>query len=160
VRDGERLRRGEQYTCTSARFYINLIDALDLNKHPLFEDLDQWKRECWPEQISVLKQLFASCNRDDWAQRLEPIDACASPVLTYAEAPLHGHAQARGTFQEVEGAYYLNPAPRYSMTTATADWSSSDRDVAAARRDLGIDDQHIDLSLSASPHQGSESQNA
>ncbi len=47
---------------------------------------------------------------------LEHTDACFAPVLSMAEAPLHPHNQARGTFIEVDGITQPAPAPRYSGT--------------------------------------------
>ena len=47
---------------------------------------------------------------------LQHTDACASPVLTFAEAPQHPHLRARGTFVEIDGIVQAAPAPRFSRT--------------------------------------------
>ncbi|WP_198042785.1 hypothetical protein [Actinoalloteichus fjordicus] len=43
-------------------------------------------------------------------------DACITPVLTFAEAPAHPHAVARGGFVEVDGVVHPAPAPRFSRS--------------------------------------------
>ena len=45
-------------------------------------------------------------------------ECCISPVLSLAEAPLHPHLQARGTFVEAHGVVQPAPAPRFSRTRA------------------------------------------
>jgi alpha-methylacyl-CoA racemase len=57
-------------------------------------------------------------SRDDWCTRLEGSDACFAPVLTFAEAAQHSHAQARDAFVEVDGLRQPAPAPRFSRTPA------------------------------------------
>ena len=47
---------------------------------------------------------------------MEGTDVCFAPVLDFAEAPLHPHNQARGTFADVDGVTQPAPAPRFSVT--------------------------------------------
>ncbi len=46
----------------------------------------------------------------------EKTDACVSPVLTFKEARLNPHLNARGTHIEIEGLSQPAPAPRFSRT--------------------------------------------
>jgi crotonobetainyl-CoA:carnitine CoA-transferase CaiB-like acyl-CoA transferase len=64
----------------------------------------------------VLAARFKTRSRDEWANLLQHTDACASPVLTFAEAPQHPHLRARGTFVEIDGILQAAPAPRFSRT--------------------------------------------
>jgi alpha-methylacyl-CoA racemase len=57
-------------------------------------------------------------SRDDWSTVLEGSDACFAPVLSFAEAAQHGHAQARDAFVEVAGLLQPAPAPRFDRTPA------------------------------------------
>ncbi|HEY1606622.1 MAG TPA: CaiB/BaiF CoA-transferase family protein [Allosphingosinicella sp.] len=45
---------------------------------------------------------------------LEGTDACVAPILSLADAPLHPHNAARGTFVEVETVVQPAPAPRFT----------------------------------------------
>ncbi len=54
--------------------------------------------------------------RDEWAALFDGSDACATPVLTWAEAPMHPHMAARGTFVTSGGVTQAAPAPRFSRS--------------------------------------------
>jgi alpha-methylacyl-CoA racemase len=60
-----------------------------------------------------LAATFRSKPRDHWCALLEGSDACFAPVLSLAEAPLHPHNAARGTFVEQGGIVQPAPAPRF-----------------------------------------------
>jgi alpha-methylacyl-CoA racemase len=69
-----------------------------------------------PALRSLLEARFRTRPRDEWCALLEGTDSCFAGVLTMAEAPLHLHNQARGTFVEVDGVVQPAPAPRFSRT--------------------------------------------
>jgi alpha-methylacyl-CoA racemase len=73
----------------------------------------------WPALRAQFSALFRSKSRDEWCALLEQTDVCFAPVLSLADAPLHSHNAARGTFAEVGGMLQPMPAPRYT-TTPTA----------------------------------------
>ncbi|HEY0953678.1 MAG TPA: CoA transferase [Roseateles sp.] len=53
--------------------------------------------------------------RDEWCALLERSDACFAHMLTLDEAPLHPHAQARGSFvKTAAGDWQPAAAPRFS----------------------------------------------
>jgi alpha-methylacyl-CoA racemase len=60
-----------------------------------------------------LTARFRTRPRDEWCQLLNGIDACVAPVLSLAEAPLHPHNEARGTFRDRGGRIEPAPAPRF-----------------------------------------------
>jgi alpha-methylacyl-CoA racemase len=65
-----------------------------------------------------LEELFRMRTRDEWCGLLEGSDVCFAPVLTMAEAPMHPHNAARGSFIEMDGVVQPAPAPRFSRTPA------------------------------------------
>jgi alpha-methylacyl-CoA racemase len=62
-------------------------------------------------------EVFLSRTRDEWAEVLEPAEACATAVLSMGEAPTHPHNLARGNFVEIDGHTQPAPAPRFSRTS-------------------------------------------
>ena len=65
------------------------------------------------EQIAV---VIRTRSRDDWAAHFAGTDACVTPVLDLAEAPVHPHNIARRTFIDLDGVFQPAPTPRYSAT--------------------------------------------
>ena len=115
------------------RFFQNLLEAMEIEE--IVAD-DQYRAESWREQEAIFARAFATRTRDEWSQILEGADACAAPVLSLAEAPLHPHNAARGTFVKVDGVQQPAPAPRFSKTPSAISQGpsapSADRDVLAA----------------------------
>jgi alpha-methylacyl-CoA racemase len=96
-----------------AKFFGELLQRLDIDATSLGPQLS---REHWKAAKALLAARFKMRSRDEWANLLQHTDACASPVLTFAEAPQHPHLRARGTFVEVDGIVQAAPAPRFSRT--------------------------------------------
>lgn len=96
------------------QFYANLLAGLDLAGADLPAQLD---RDGWPVLRGRFAEVFASRTRDEWADVFATVDACVSPVLTFAEAASHPHLRARGTIATTAaGTPYAAPAPRFSRT--------------------------------------------
>ena len=74
----------------------------------------------WPALKARVAAAFKARTRDEWTAIFDGTDACVSPVLSMAEAPLHPHNAARGTFVEASGVVQPAAAPRYSATPARA----------------------------------------
>jgi alpha-methylacyl-CoA racemase len=70
----------------------------------------------WPARRDAYAKVFRQKTRDEWAAIFEGSDACATPVMTWSEAPKHPHMAARGTFTEVDGVTQAAPAPRFSRS--------------------------------------------
>lgn len=102
---------------------------------PLFAR--QHDQDLWPEQAGRVAAVLATRTRDEWCALLEGTDACAAPVLSLTEAPLHPHNIARATFTAVDGGYEPAPAPRFSAAPpfAPADPPATDSDREAVLRD-------------------------
>lgn len=79
---------------------------------------DQMNADLWPLLKARLTSLFLERPRADWCALLEGTDACFAPVLSMAEAPLHPHNVARGTFLQLAGVTQPAPAPRFSRSPA------------------------------------------
>jgi len=76
----------------------------------------QYDQALWPALRAALTAIIATRSRKTWAEILEGTDACALGVLSLAEAPLHPHNRARGSFIEINGVTQPAPAPRFSRT--------------------------------------------
>jgi alpha-methylacyl-CoA racemase len=95
------------------QFYAQLLTGLGLDAEELPA---QYDTAGWPVLRARFTEVFASRPRDEWAKVFADTDACVTPVLSLAEAPLHPHLAARGTLTEVDGVLQAAPAPRFSRT--------------------------------------------
>ena len=71
----------------------------------------------WPDRRAAYTTLFRQKTRDEWTAIFDGTDACATPVLSWSEAPQHPHMAARGTFFEAQGVTQAAPAPRFSRSS-------------------------------------------
>ncbi|WP_298496787.1 CaiB/BaiF CoA-transferase family protein [uncultured Maritimibacter sp.] len=111
------------YECKDGRFlavgplepqlFAELVRLAGLPEEHLATQMDQ---KSWPERRAAYATVFASKTRDEWAALFDGSDACATPVLTWAEAPMHPHMAARGTFVTSGGVTQAAPAPRFSRS--------------------------------------------
>lgn len=94
------------------QFYALLLDKLGL------ADVDpagQYDKAAWPALKARFTALFASRPRTHWCELLEGSDVCFAPVLSLAEAALHPHNLARGTYTRGGNASIsVAAAPRFS----------------------------------------------
>jgi alpha-methylacyl-CoA racemase len=97
------------------QFYAALLAGLGLTDAGL---PDQHDRAGWPALRKRFAETFALRSRDEWEQVFADTDACVSPVLGLAEAPVHPHARARGSFVDVGGVVQPAPAPRFGRSAA------------------------------------------
>jgi alpha-methylacyl-CoA racemase len=144
TRDGKFIAIG----AIEARFFRTLCEAIGLDPAGFPDHTDP---ACWPRLRARLAEIFATRSRDYWCRILDPADACAAPVLSFAEAPGHPHNRMRQTFVEVDGVVQPAPAPRFGRTplappspppqpgaeTAAilADWGVAEADAEALVRD-------------------------
>lgn len=96
------------------QFYAELLQRLDLTD---VDPASQHDTRLWPALRARVAERIRSRTRDDWDVRLAGSNVCFAPVLTLAEAPLHPHAQARGSFtHDEDGHWQPSPAPRFSRS--------------------------------------------
>lgn len=134
------------------QFYSALLSALEIEP----DEMPQWDRSRWPEFKTRLADIFHTRTRAEWTELLEAIDACATPVLSLAEAHTHPHIAARGTFINHDDILQPGPAPRFSRTTpevstpdprtALASWGYTEDEIAAlSSADSGEPAPRVDL---------------
>ena len=95
------------------QFHAKLLELLELDD----SEMGQFDMPKWREHKQRLAAVFKTRTRDEWAALLQPADACATPVLSFAEALEHPHNVARSVFVEHAGAVQPAPAPRFSRTS-------------------------------------------
>ncbi|MES2191295.1 MAG: CaiB/BaiF CoA-transferase family protein [Pseudomonadota bacterium] len=122
------------------QFYELFLKLMDLDTG-LFRQRDD--RQAWPLMKKQLAERFASRSRDEWCALLEGTDVCFAPVLGLAEAPLHPHNQARGTFAEVAGSWQPAPVPRFSRTTSELPAAPRTDTAAEVLTEAGLAPQDI-----------------
>ncbi len=140
--------KGGGYVAVGAiepQFYAELLRLLELDP----EQFPQLERERWPELKRRFAEVFATRTRDEWAEILEPAEACTTAVYGIDDAPDHPQNRARGTFVEIGGRLQPAPAPRFSRTApplpappsepaadtdlALAEWGFSTAEIAELR---------------------------
>ena len=93
------------------QFYALLLNKLQLT------DVDpnaQYNQTTWPALKARFTALFASQPRAHWCALLEGSDVCFAPVLSMAEAAVHPHNVARGTYSaDAQGGLQIAAAPRF-----------------------------------------------
>jgi len=98
------------------KFHRELLVQLGLDPAGV-EQLDSGG---WPDLRKKIADVVRGRTRAQWQELLEGTDVCFAPVLTAAEAPLHPHHLARGTFVTVDGEVQAAPGPRFDRTPASA----------------------------------------
>jgi len=93
---------------------------------------DRSERANWPALRTALAARFATRTRDEWEAVFAGSDACATPVLSLAEAQRHPHNRARGTYLDHEGLVQPAPAPGLSSTPGEIGAGSARRSLTLA----------------------------
>jgi alpha-methylacyl-CoA racemase len=134
TRDGQYMAIGP----VESRFYAELLDKLGLADAGLPKRHD---RSGWPQLRQAFEEVFATRTRDEWCAVFEGSDACVAPVLSFSEAPVSPHNQARGSFIEVDGVLQPVPAPRFLGTPSAVPRRAPARgeNGLSALRDWGFD---------------------
>lgn len=93
------------------QFYAELLQRLGLGN---VDPTAQHDHRQWPALRERVAARIREKTRDEWTALLEGTNVCFAPVLTLAEAPLHAHAQARGSFVRTpDGHWQPAAAPRF-----------------------------------------------
>jgi alpha-methylacyl-CoA racemase len=101
------------------QFYAALLQGLDLEKADLPHQMELPK---WGELAKAFKDQFANKTQSEWVDIFRDLDACVTPVLTFAEAAEHPHNKERGMFLEVPGgSAEPSPSPKLSAHPANVD---------------------------------------
>jgi alpha-methylacyl-CoA racemase len=125
------------------QFWAEQLRLLELDAEAIPDRYDPAQRDALRE---VLSTRIKERTRDEWAAVFEGTDACAAPVLGFADAPQHPHNVARGTFVTVDGVVQPGPAPRFLGTPASTPEPAPTigGDTRAVLAGLGCSDAEID----------------
>jgi alpha-methylacyl-CoA racemase len=99
------------------QFYAEFLRLLQLSPDPAA----QFDRSGWPQLRAAIGTAFAARTQKEWVAIFDGSDACVAPVLGMADAPIHPHLAARGTFIAENGITQPAPAPRFSRPPAVVD---------------------------------------
>ncbi|AIY01356.1 hypothetical protein ART_1757 [Arthrobacter sp. PAMC 25486] len=110
------------------QFYALLVDGLGLDGAGLPDRDDP---TMWGALAEVLAAAFAARTRDEWADTFDGVDACVTPVLTFAEAAENAHMAARGALTGAGKHVVAAPAPRFSRTAAVAREPLGETDISS-----------------------------
>lgn len=126
-----------------SRFYAELLEKLGLAAADLPSQHD---RKGWPRLREAFIEAFLQRTREEWCAIFNGSDACVAPVLGFAEAASHPHAQARGSFMEINGVVQPAPAPRFLGTPSATPRPAPQRGQGGseALRAWGLCAEHID----------------
>ena len=94
------------------RFFAALRAGLGIDP----AEARQFPASGWPALHARLEAVFATRDRDAWADHFSGTEACVTPVLSFAEAALHPHNAARNTMGGVPPQ--PAPAPRFDGAVA------------------------------------------
>lgn len=90
----------------------------------------QHDRAGWERMREAFGARFATRTRAAWDEVFAGTDACATPVLDWADAERDAHLRARGAHARTDGHTVPAPAPRFSRTPGRlAVPDRGDRDV-------------------------------
>jgi alpha-methylacyl-CoA racemase len=98
------------------QFYALLREKTGLAGDPDFDA--QMDKAQWPALKAKLEALFKTKPRAHWDALMEGTDVCYAPILSMAEALVHPHNVARGTFIQLNGVDQPAPSPRFMGTPA------------------------------------------
>jgi alpha-methylacyl-CoA racemase len=127
-----------------AKFYRSFISGLGLASDPLFADFQQWDQKKWPQQKAAVADRFAAESRTHWTEVFSDLDACVSPVLTYAESAEQVDLTARGANRPIGDQVFPAPAPRFLKTPSSASRSEPADDLAAYLSSIGVSEASLD----------------
>ncbi|GGM83704.1 hypothetical protein GCM10009721_05430 [Terrabacter tumescens] len=96
--------------CVEAEFFAKMLEVMGLDAALA---ASQYDRDAWPHLRETIARRFQELSRDEWAERLEPTDACVTRVLELHEVTSHEHSRERKAFMDVDDVPQPSPAPRF-----------------------------------------------
>lgn len=134
---------GQWYTvgALEPQFYAELVRLLDLPQWAA----RQHDKNAWPTMRADFAAAFASRTRAAWDEVFDGSDACAAPVLSWAEAVTDAHLRAREAHTRVDGTDVPAPAPRFSRTPGRVAPAGGPKggDTDAVLADWGVSDPAV-----------------
>jgi len=119
------------------KFYAALLRGLGLDPDALPAQMD---RSRWPGLREAIAGAVKRRSQAAWVAAFDGTDACVQPVLSFADAPVHPHNRARGSFVQAHGLTQPAPAPRFAATPGSIDRPppAPGADTASALADWGL----------------------
>lgn len=111
------------------QFFAALLDTLGIDPADVGPQRDPAN---YPRMRTLLTDRFRLKTRDEWTVTFAGVDACVTPVLTFAEAEADPHMTARGVFTTIDGVTQPAPAPSFSRTPSAVPSSPPRHAVDAA----------------------------
>ena len=130
-----------------SQFHDDMLRGLGLDPRDFQHQGDA---ALWPARKQVIAEAVRTRTQEQWCDVFAGSDACFAPVLSLADAPMHEHNVARGTFLEIDGVLQAAPAPRFAETPCDTPvgWARPGAATEEILRDLGLDDREIHQLLS------------
>ena len=125
------------------QFFAELLKGLKISPQDYGGQNDVSR---FAEQTELLAVRFRSRTRDEWAAVFDGKDACATPVLDYAEAQEHPHMKARNSITHQDGLMHPNAAPRLASMAggfSPAEVRPKGSDTAEVLTGLGLSEAQI-----------------
>ena len=116
-------------------------DSRQIRCSLIFSNGDEEK---WSQQKAQVANRFAAESRLHWVEVFSELDACVSPVLTYAESAEQAHLAVRGANRRIGDQVFPAPAPRFSQTPSSAPRSELTTDPAAYLSSIGVSQASLD----------------
>jgi len=92
-------------------FFKQMLELLDIE---VADYGGQYDKSQYARQAKLLESIFASQDRDSWAELFDGSDACVTPVLDYLEARDHPQLKARQALIERNDLLHPYMASRFS----------------------------------------------
>ena len=128
--------------CIEPQFMTAMLSGLGLSEEKYGAQHDVVQH---PRQSALLSSIFEKNTQKEWVAVFDGTDACVTPVLSYKEAAMHPHMQARGALTDVNGLLHPANAPVFSGTSTDPanDIPEDGQHTRAVLEKAGFDEEHI-----------------
>jgi crotonobetainyl-CoA:carnitine CoA-transferase CaiB-like acyl-CoA transferase len=123
------------------KFWAALCEALER------PDLVERQYVVGEEQLRLheeMEAIFAGSGREEWAQRLSPLETCCEPVLELDEVARHPQVMARGLLVERETGLEVGPAVGFGGGWRRLDPPRLGEHTAAVLTEVGVNAEGLE----------------
>ena len=128
--------------CIEPQFLSAMLTGLGVSVSEYGAQHDETQ---YPQQIAMLSNIFAKKKQQEWVAVFDGTDACVTPVLSYKEAAVHPHMQARSALTDMDGLLHPANAPVFSGVSSDPDTNMPDdgQHTRAILESAGFDEAKI-----------------